>query len=54
MSTSRKIIITFVVLLLLVTLWGVINFFLAVPDDRPVACTEEAKLCADGSAVGRT
>lgn len=24
-----------------------------VPDDQGVACTEEAKICPDGSAVGR-
>ncbi len=24
------------------------------PDGGPVACTEEAKVCPDGSAVGRT
>ncbi|MFH0952636.1 MAG: hypothetical protein V1838_05695 [Patescibacteria group bacterium] len=33
--------------------WGIYQFN-NNNDNNPVACTEEAKLCPDGSAVGRT
>ncbi|KKU91074.1 MAG: hypothetical protein UY23_C0004G0019 [Candidatus Jorgensenbacteria bacterium GW2011_GWA1_48_11] len=47
-----------ILLSLLVALLIIVGlYYLAGPALRraePVACTEEAKLCADGSAVGRT
>ncbi|MDP1710458.1 MAG: hypothetical protein Q8L46_00740 [candidate division WWE3 bacterium] len=50
--TERKTILVIVaVVLLLGAGWAVWNLWLK---PEPVACTLEAKLCPDGSAVGRT
>jgi hypothetical protein len=56
---NNKIIV--LVLLVLVLLGGAFYFLRTLPDQAiipvandPVACTQEAKLCPDGSSVGRT
>ena len=50
---SRQIL--FVALLLLLVVLGVVIYLAPLRSSpRPVACTMEAKLCPDGSAVGRT
>ncbi len=50
---KRKILIIGIAIIIVAAIAGVIawqKFF----SERPVACTMEAKLCPDGSAVGRT
>ena len=44
-----------ILLLILLALLGALGFLLLGPSrhDGEVACTEEAKLCPDGSSVGR-
>jgi hypothetical protein len=39
------------ILLVLIIVAGGVWYF---TKDKPIACTEEAKLCSDGTAVGRT
>lgn len=48
----KKNIILALVLIILIFVIGVL--ILAKNSQKPVACTMEAKLCPDGSAVGRT
>lgn len=50
MAKSIKIII---LIILSVIICGVIFKFFILPKDEGVACTMDAKLCSDGSAVGR-
>ena len=47
-----KRLIIFLMVLILMAL--AVNTLQAPNDIRPVACTEEAKVCPDGSAVGRS
>lgn len=47
-STITTVII---IILVLIIIGGGVWYFIA---NKPVACTEEAKLCPDGTAVGRT
>lgn len=49
----KKYLILFVILLIVIVT-GVIFYYQKTQDtDKPVVCTKEAKLCPDGSAVGR-
>ncbi len=45
--------IPFVLIGLVVIAAGIVFFFLSPEQSEPVACTADAKLCPDGSAVGR-
>ncbi len=53
MTKQTKIIIVILVVGVLV-LGGGIYYFLVKNPQKPVACTQEVKICPDGSAVGRT
>lgn len=46
----KKILIVIVVVILL----AVAVYLVSISKTKPVACTQEAKLCSDGTAVGRT
>lgn len=46
-----KIILLIIILLIAV---GGAFYFLAKKTQNPIACTKEAKICSDGSTVGRT
>lgn len=58
-SMTKKIIIKLVILVILGAGFGVWHFLNQdtnseqVPEDKPVACTADAKLCPNGSSVGR-
>ena len=49
----KKILIIIIVLVLLILGFGIYKFNF-INNNGPLACTEEAKLCPDGSSVGRT
>ncbi len=49
MFRDKKIFIVIIAGVAILAVW-----FLIENKEKPVACTTEAKLCADGSAVGRT
>lgn len=44
----------FFALILLLVVGGAASFFAQKPSGNQIACTADAKLCPDGSAVGRT
>ena len=47
-------ILTVLIIVGVLVLGGGIYYFLVKNPQKPVACTQEAKICPDGSAVGRT
>jgi len=47
----KKILILLIILIVLVGIWFVLDFI--KKSEKPVACTMDAKLCSDGSYVGR-
>lgn len=55
---TKKILIIFIIVFILITLGATAFYFLKFKSSKkepnPIACTQEAKLCPDGSAVGRT
>ncbi len=53
MTKQTKIIIV-VLIVGILALGGGIYYFLVKNSQKPVACTQEVKICPDGSAVGRT
>jgi len=50
---SHKILIIFIVLVVLTGIWLGLRFIIGESPLEPVACTMDAKLCPDGSYVGR-
>ncbi len=46
--------IIIIVLLLIIIVAGVVYFYSTRMQPKPVACSQEAKICPDGSSVGRT
>jgi len=52
-KTTIGIALMFVAILIIVVIFGTYKFIFS-KDNQPVACTMEAKICPDGSAVGRT
>lgn len=51
-QSKNKIIL--LVVLVVILLAGIVYWVVGVNKNKQVACTEEAKLCPDGTAVGRT
>ena len=49
----RKIVMTILVLLIVLLGWFLFSKKAEAPAPELVACTMEAKMCPDGSAVGR-
>lgn len=49
-----KLLVSIIVLAVFLLGAGVLYYLSTRPQENPVACTLEAKLCPDGSAVGRT
>lgn len=43
----------FVILIILILMCGIFAWKFFIPSEEKIACTEEAKLCSDGSSVGR-
>lgn len=56
-NSSKWIIILIIVILALIFIdlaaWGAYKYFYQKSDPEPIACTLEAKICPDGSSVGR-
>lgn len=48
---KKKFIILIVLLIVLTVTW--LGLMFLIGDEEPVACTQDAKLCPDGSYVGR-
>lgn len=54
-SDMNKKIIIFLIIVLIVLVIGVgICYLFTTKAQKPIACTQEAKLCSDGSVVGQT
>ncbi len=55
MGINMKRVLLAIAVVLLVTIVGAVGMWIKNKvTESPIACTQEAKLCADGSAVGRT
>ncbi len=50
---NKKIVISIIIILTALVV-GVGVYYFVGKTEKPIACTEEAKICWDGSAVGRT
>lgn len=49
----RKVALTILVLLIALFGWFLLSKKAQAPSPEPVACTMDARICPDGSAVGR-
>ena len=53
-TSTTAFFVTAVIIIILLAYWMQQSSHIVAPINPPVACSQEAKLCSDGSAVGRT